>query len=271
MIPHIKGTALGVALVVGITLSACSSSDSGPDAEGNNDAETQAEDLPEFADVWEDAQTHMQESESLSMSARGDMELTEEIEEEVGASVGAGGTKDTLTFTGTSDGEQVELSMKSSELSLEVRGVEGDVFFRGNDVFYDDVMGTEESGDSEDILQDINDQWIQVPAGDMDEDPFASFYSEVLAEDIFGQDADDLLTDAPAEEVELEGETTLKYTGENDDGELEKFFFNEDHQLVKFETEEDGAPLVFTFSDWNEAPEVEAPGEEEILEIPEGF
>lgn len=176
----------------------------------------------------------------------------------------------------TSDGQDIAIdlqassngdctgSIKISDGTAELLGVGGSTWMKPDEAFWRSFAGAS----ADQVLAQVGDKWVVVPP---DDDSFNEFC-----------DIDDLLDELLKEEEEAEG-TKYTVTGTDElDGDEVVLVDNEDpdegtwtgyilvdepHYLVKLEKTEGEDTGTVTFSEFDEQFDVEAPAEDDVVDL----
>ncbi|MDQ4051357.1 MAG: hypothetical protein M3237_01490 [Actinomycetota bacterium] len=220
--------AIGIAVAAAMT--GC-----GGDDDGGGDSDF-ADQKP--ADIVDEATKAMGELDSLRMSGEmssADQEATIDIQLS-----SAGSCTGSLSFDGTG--------------SIEILGVDGDRWFKGDEAFW----STTGIPDASPVI----DKWVVDAEGD-----FAEFCSvDDFVGGLFEDESDENYESKGVESVDGDDAVAIEQT-DADDGVSTGYILVEDpHYMVKIEKEGDeGGSIAFT--DFNEEFEVTAPSDDEIVDL----
>ncbi len=141
--------------------------------------------------------------------------------------------------------------------SAEVRSVGGESWFRADEAFWQSQAGDQ----ADQIISLVGDKWVVDP-----DDQFSSFCDlDGLLEDIGDPEGvEDAKTDGTED---VDGEEAVKVVGDDDGSETTAFIaVDEPHYILKVEVTGDDAGEA-TFSDFDDDVDVEAPGDDEVIEL----
>jgi hypothetical protein len=172
----------------------------------------------------------------------------------------------------TTDGQAVELDMQLNTDgdctgtigfgggTTELLGAGGSVWMKPDEAFWKSFAG--DSADQ--VMGIVGDKWVLVPGG---EDGFTELcdLDELLDELIEG---DDDTTYSKTGDDEIDGEHVIAVESKDDDGSSTGYVLADDpHYLVKVEKTEGDEPGSVTFSEFDEAVDVEPPGDDEVVDL----
>lgn len=177
--------------------------------------------------------------------------------------------------TVTSDGQEITIDLQSNSSgdctgsigvdggTAELLGVDGETWMRPDEAFWRSFGGAS----ADQILSVVGDKWVVIGA---DEDSFNQFCDvDQLLEELLKDDEDDDSTYKKLGTDELDGEDVVKV--ENNDSEdgpsVGYVLTDEPHYLVKVERTEGDEQGSVTFSDFDEEIEVEAPADDEVVDL----
>lgn len=233
MRPHI-GLALA-ALGVTAALTGCSGDD------GSDFAESPAEDIVAAA------KADMGDLKALKVSGtvnNDGQEITIDLQ------VGSGG--DCTGSIGVDDG------------TAELRGVGGDTWMRPDEAFWRSFAGDS----AEQVLSLVGDKWVVIPA---DEESFNQFcdVNDLLDELLKDQDEEDKSTYTVTGTEDLDGDEVVLVDNEDpEDGTSTGYVLVDDpHYLVKIEKTDGEDSGTVSFSEFDEDFDVEAPAEDEVIDL----
>lgn len=176
--------------------------------------------------------------------------------------------------TVTSDGEEITIDLQSSTGgtctgsigigggTTEILGVDGETWMRPDEAFWRSFGGAS----ADQILDAVGDKWVVIGA---DEDSFNQFCDvEQLLEEML-TDEDDESTYEKQGTEELDGEDVVKVesTDPEDGSSLGYVLADDPHYLVKIERTEGEEQGSVTFSDFDEEFDVEAPADDEVVDL----
>jgi hypothetical protein len=180
---------------------------------------------------------------------------------------------DSVTYTGdiTSGGDRVTLDIQASssgdctgtiglgEGRAEVLAKDGDAWFRPDEAFWRQQAPDQ----AELIIATVGDKWVV--------DTNAEFAQFCDLDDFFDNVFADAEDDAKYETVgtdELDGQAVVKVDNTSDRGTSTGYVVVDDpHYLLKVERTEGDQPGRIEFGDFDEEFEVEAPGEDEVIDL----
>jgi hypothetical protein len=176
---------------------------------------------------------------------------------------------DSLIITGdmTTEGQQASIDVQLSNDgnctggltldqsgAIEILGVDGDRWFKGDEAFWSNTGIPDVSA--------VADKWV-IDA----EDDFAQFCDvEEFVSSLFEDDSDEEYEAKGTESVDGEDAVVIEQTDSEDGVATGYVLVEEPHYLVKFEKEGDEAGSA-TFSGFNEEFEVTAPSDDEIVDL----
>ena len=156
----------------------------------------------------------------------------------------------------------------SCEGSISIGGAEAEVirvgdesWFKAEDAFWEAQAGEQ----AEQLIAMIGDNWVADP-----EDQFSSFCDlDTLLDDIGDPES---LQDVERDGTEdVDGEETVRVVGVDDEDGTETTAYiavDEPHYILKIEATGDDEEGEANFSEFNDEIEVEAPADEDIVELP---
>lgn len=184
----------------------------------------------------------------------------------------------TLTGQFTTDGGEIALDMAISEAgdcagtmtikggTAEIVSADGETFLKGDDAFWTGLAGPA----AEQILSVIGDRWAKMPASDAED------FAELCDLDSFldEMEDDENIDDAEKGETEeIDGQEALEITGpdEDDKNATDHLWVatEGDHYILKFTSTGGEEPGEFTFTDYNEPVDAEAPAKGDYVELPQ--
>lgn len=180
-----------------------------------------------------------------------------------------------VTGSVTSDGQQIDIDLQASSEgdctgtigvaggSTELLGVGGSTWMRPDEAFWRATAG--DSADQ--ILSLVGDKWVVVPAED---DSFNSFCDvNELLDQLLKDDDEDKSTYTKKGTEDVDGDETIKIDNEDpEDGTSTGYVLVDDpHYLVKIEKTDGEDTGEVTFSDFDKEFDVEAPGEDEVIDL----
>lgn len=172
----------------------------------------------------------------------------------------------------TSEGGNVtmDLSLDDSgtcEGSISIGGAAAEVIRIGDESWFkaEDAFWEAQAGDqAEQLIAMIGDNWVADP-----DDQFSSFCDlDTLLDDIGDPES---LEDVESDGTEdVDGEETVKLVGVDDEGTETTAYVavDEPHYILKIEATGDNEKGEASFSEFDEDVEVEAPADEDVVELP---
>lgn len=150
----------------------------------------------------------------------------------------------------------------------EIIGLGEDSYLKGTEEFWNQSVGEGGGQEAEAILTMIGDKWAKVPDGG---------FTEVCDLDAFLEnlDADDDESESPEDKGEVVGETevdgtpAIEISSEEDGEETTVWVGSEEdkHYILKMTVVGGDEPGEFTFSEFDEPIEVEAPADDEVVDL----
>jgi hypothetical protein len=180
-----------------------------------------------------------------------------------------------VSGTVTSDGQEISLDIQASsggnctgsisiaDGSTELLGVDGKTWMRPDEAFWRSFGGAS----ADQILDVVGDKWVVIGE---DEDSFNQFCDvDELLDELLKDEDDDDSTYKKVGTDELDGEDVVKV--ENNDSEdgpsIGYVLTDSPHYLVKVERTEGDEQGSVTFSDFNDEFDVEAPADDEVVDL----
>ena len=175
----------------------------------------------------------------------------------------------------TSDGEQLDIDLQASSEgdctgtlgiaggSTELLGVGGSMWMRPDEAFWRASAG--ENADT--VITAVGDKWVVLPESD---DSFKTFCDvNELLDQLLKEDDSDNSTYSKAGTEDVDGDKTVKIDNEDpEDGTSTGYVLvDEPHYLVKIEKTEGADTGEVTFSAFDEDFEVEAPADDEVVDL----
>ncbi|CAI9401596.1 hypothetical protein [Nocardioides sp. T2.26MG-1] len=175
----------------------------------------------------------------------------------------------------TSDGQQIDIDLQASSGgdctgtigiaggSTELLGVDGSTWMKPDEAFWRATAG--ETADQ--VIATVGDKWVVIPAED---DSFNSFCD---VDELLDQMLKDDKTDGSKYTVkgteDVDGDETVAVDNEDpEDGTSTGYVLVDDpHYLVKIEKTDGKDTGSVTFSEFDEEFEVEAPGDDEVIDF----
>jgi hypothetical protein len=182
-------------------------------------------------------------------------------------------TLDSVKFTGeiTTDGDDISVEIQASSAgdctgsiglgggTAEVASKDGTSWFRPDETFW-----RANAGDSaEAIIAAVGDKWV------LDTDANFSQFCDLdgFLDSIFDDSSNDGTYKTVGTE-EIDGEDVVKVEQKDDDGSATGYvLIDGKHYLVKLERTEGDSPGKLEFSDFNDDVDVDAPSEDEVIDL----
>jgi hypothetical protein len=176
-----------------------------------------------------------------------------------------------ITGTFTSEGHQIDIDMEIGEggnctgefstqgASAEILGVDDTTWFRPDEAFWTLSYGAEAAPA---IIATAGDKWVTLPPDDTRFAPLCDL------EEFLGSLTDQSeATYTKGETKEIEGEQTIEVISERPDEGTSSGYVQVDgeHYLVRIEKTDGDEPAEFSFSDFDDPPDVEAPSEDDQI------
>lgn len=172
----------------------------------------------------------------------------------------------------TTEGETIELDMQLSTAgdctgsigfgggTTELLGTGGSVWMKPDADFWGAFAGPS----ADQVAKLVGDKWVVVPDG---EEGFGEMCDlDELLDELIKDDSD--TTYSKSGEDEIDGEKVLAIESKDEDGTSTGYVLaDEPHYLVKVEKTDGEEPGTVTFGDFDEAVEVEAPSDDEVIDL----
>jgi hypothetical protein len=202
-----------------------------------------AEDSPEA--IGEAAEKDMKALKSVQMSG----ELTN------------GGEKVSVDMALTTDGDCAgTLGIQGG--TTEIRSLDGQTWIKPDAAFWE-----ASAGDQAEMIQGVvGDKWVVLGDGQ----DFAELCDlDELLDDVGNDEGGDAGENEGTEDVD--GTEVVKITGETDEGDPVAVWVKveDPHHILKMEVDQGDEPGTITFSDFDEAVTVEAPADDEVIDLDE--
>ncbi|MGD9958631.1 hypothetical protein [Nocardioides sp.] len=234
------GGAVGV--VVLAALGACGGGDSSEDSSG--DAASEAFAKKSAKDIQDAALADMKSLDSVTMTG----ELTQ-----------GEGTLG-LDLTLNTDGE-CEGSITIGEGSADLINVGDSSYLKGDEAFWAGTAGAEQG---KSVVALLGDKWALIPA----EGGFGEVCDLDQLLDGFGDEPTDGEEPVVGDVTEVDGEEAVEVTRDKDGAKVVALVATGDkHYILKIAQEGGDEPGSFTFSDFNEDLDVEAPADDEVVDL----
>ena len=237
---HMRGS-LVAAIVLSVALVSGCGGDSEDDGDGGDGGDFTEQSADEISDAAKDA---MADLEAVTI----DGTLSSDGQEiDITMSIGSGGD-----CTG---------SFGTQGATAEILGVDGTVWFRPDAAFWELYAGPEAAAQ---IIAAAGDRWVTLPEDDTSFKPFCDI-EQFLGELVDNEDA----TYTKGEVEEIDGEETIEIVSDRpEEGTSSGYILTEgDHYLVRISKTEGADPGEVSFSGFDEAPDVEAPAEDEQISL----
>ncbi|MQW77100.1 hypothetical protein GHK92_14565 [Nocardioides sp. dk4132] len=183
-----------------------------------------------------------------------------------------------MAGTITSDGAEMSLDLRlttsgdcagsitSDGAEAEIIGLGQESYLKGSKEFWTQSAGPGGEKQAEALIGLIGDKWAKVPGGD---------FTEICDLDDFLDNLDDDESDSAEDQGEVVGETDLDGTpaieivSEEDGEETTVWVGSEEdkHYILKLEVVGGDEPGHFTFSEFNEPLDVQAPAKDEVVDL----
>ena len=175
----------------------------------------------------------------------------------------------------TSDGQQIDIDLQSSSDgsctgtigvaggSTELLGVDGSTWMRPDEAFWRATAGDT----ADQVMAAVGDKWVVIPPED---DSFNTFCDlGDLLDQLLKDDETDGSTYSKNGTEEVDGENAVKVDNEDPkDGTSTGYVLvDEPHYLVKIEKTDGEDTGNITFSAFDEEFDVEAPGDDEVIDL----
>ena len=146
--------------------------------------------------------------------------------------------------------------------TAEFVSVDGSSYLKADETFWVNSTGSEES--AQQVLGLLGDKWALMPPDD-------GGFTEICDLDELLSEIDDDGKDEEkkGEETDVDGQDAIEITSEDEDGGTTKAYVatDEPHYILKLEKEGGEEPGSFTFSDFDEKLDIEAPAEDEVVDL----
>jgi hypothetical protein len=179
-----------------------------------------------------------------------------------------------VSGTITTSGQEVTIDVQTNDQgdctgSIGSGGGTADLLGTGGDVWFkpDEAFWRANAGDTADqIVAAVGDKWVVVPAGGGGFDEFCDV--DKLLDELIDSDDDEGKTYTAKDVEEVDGQDAVPIQQKDDDGTSVGYVLVDDpHYLVKIEKTEGEDTGKVTFSDFDEDVDVEAPAEDEIVDL----
>ncbi|NPC98808.1 hypothetical protein [Nocardioides sp. zg-DK7169] len=242
--------AVAGAVMLTATAAAC-----GDDEDGNDTSNGSGESSESFAD---------KPVEEIQDAALTDMKALDSVR--MAGTITDDGAEMSLDLRLTTAGDCTgSISMDGAE--AEIIGIGEDSYLRGSEEFWTQSAGPGGEQQAQAMIQMIGDKWAVVPGGG---------FSEICDLDAFLDNLDD--DDASESdkdkgevvgETELDGTPAVEIVSKEDDEETTVWIGSEEdkHYILKMEVVGGDEPGEFTFSEFNEPLDVQAPTKDEVVDL----
>ncbi|WP_155992844.1 hypothetical protein [Nocardioides sp. URHA0020] len=214
---------------------------------------------------------------ALTACGGGDDDFTSQSGEKIAdASKSAMKKLDAVKVTGTvkTSGNEVSLDIQTNDKGdctgsvgvgggkAELLGVGGKIWFKPDEAFWKSSGGAS----ADQIITLVGDKWVVVPSGGDGFDEFCDI--DKLLDEMLKSDKDDDSTYKKRDVKKVDGDDAVPVEHKDSDGTSTGYVrVDEPHYLVKIEkTDGDDAGSV-TFSEFDEKFDVEAPAEDDIVDL----
>lgn len=176
----------------------------------------------------------------------------------------------------TTDGEEVGLDLAMDKDgncagSVEMTGATAEfisnaeaTFLKGDEAFWQETTGGGPQADA--VMKLVGDKWAKLPPGQGSFESFCdidSFLEELEDEDDETKDVE------KAGEEEVDGTEAVVLSGKDeDDGTTKIWIASEgEHHILKMSNEGEDSPGEFTFSDFDEPVDADAPSADDVVDL----
>jgi hypothetical protein len=194
-------------------------------------------------------------AKDIIKASSSDMENLKSVH--LNADITSEGSNVTMDLSLDTDGN-CEGTVGIEDGSAEVRSVGGESWFKADEAFWQSQAGDQ----ADQIIGIVGDKWVVDP-----NDQFSTFCDlDGLLKDIGDPEGvEDAKTDGTED---VDGDEAVKVVGDDEGSETTAFIaVDEPHYILKVEVTGDDEGEA-TFSDFDEDVEVEAPGDDEVIELP---
>ncbi len=155
-------------------------------------------------------------------------------------------------------------SFSTQGATAEILGVDGKTWFKPDAAFWELSVGPELAPQ---IIVAAGDNWVTLPDDDTSFKPFCDL--EQFLDELVGDDEEEDATYTKGETKEIDGEETIEIISERpEDGKSSGYVrVDGDHYLVQISKTEGDEPGEVTFGGFDEQPDVEAPADDEQVEL----
>lgn len=196
-------------------------------------------------------------AKDIVKAAAKDMAALESVH--LDADISSGGSTVTMDLSLDTSGS-CEGTVSIDGGKAEVIRIGDESWFKADDAFWETQAGDQ----AEQIMGIVGDKWVVDP-----NDQFSSFCDlDTLLDDIGDPEGlDDVKSDGTED---IDGDEAVKLVGEDEDGtETTAYVAVDDpHYILKIEANGDDEEGEATFSEFDEDVEVEAPADDDVIELP---
>ncbi|WP_296601667.1 hypothetical protein [Nocardioides sp.] len=175
----------------------------------------------------------------------------------------------------TSDGQQIDIDLQASSGgdctgtigiaggTTELLGVDGSTWMRPDEAFWRTTAGSS----ADQVISLVGDKWVVIPAED---DSFNTFCDvQELLDQMLKDDKEDGSTYSKKGTEDVDGDETIAIDNKDpEDGTSTGYVLvDEPHYLVKIEKTEGEDTGEVTFSEFDEEFDVEAPADDEVIDL----
>jgi hypothetical protein len=159
---------------------------------------------------------------------------------------------------------ECEGTMEQDGGTAEIVSVDGSSYLKADETFWVNSTGSEES--AQQVLDLLGDKWALMPPDEGGVSALCDL-DEILSE--IDEDDEEKGEAKKGEETDVDGEGAIELTSETEDGGTTTAYVATDdpHYILKLEQKGGDEPGSFTFSDFDEELEVEAPAEEDVVDL----
>ncbi|WP_148573365.1 hypothetical protein [Nocardioides caldifontis] len=195
--------------------------------------------------------------EAIGEAAEKDMKALESVR--IAGELTSDGEEISVDMALTTDGDcQGTLGIQGG--STEIRSLGGETWMKPDAAFWEASAGEQAA-----LIQGVvGDKWVVLG----DDQDFAELCDLDELLDQMGGDDDDSKAETDGTE-DVDGTEAVKVVGETDEGDPVTVWVkvDEPHHILKMQVTEGGEPGEITFSDFDEKLEVEAPADDEVVDL----
>jgi hypothetical protein len=178
----------------------------------------------------------------------------------VSGSVSTDGAETRIDVQADADGNCTG-SIGVGDGTAELLGVDGEVWFKPDETFWRDNGGA----DADQIIAAVGDKWVVAPEG---QDGFDQFCDVSDLMDEMLKDDGDESTYTKGDTQDVDGDKAIAVDNKDSKGTSTGYILVDDpHYLVKIEKTEGDDTGSVTFSEFNADVDVEAPADDEIIDL----